>query len=1002
MAEFQTGMARNAGELPKTVKRDPSQLEVDRVGAKAAEHTLRCLSLRSLQQLLDKLTLTGITLPSNIPPKPGQHRMLCPVCSGGTTKEVSFELLIEEDCTVARYYCFRATCGAKGVVNLLGSLRPMQRQATSAASLDIDITMPPVQAVLEFFQQKGISAETLNTCGVGSALARDPQGGVSPVLCAVFPCYPAPEPVASGEGTGSGTQRGPLLASKSLLTAEKPPVNPSTEEEKGNNMKLLVVEDVMDRLSMVEVGYPKTAVVALPSGSKEIYANQLRKLKAKELRGGFDDPIIDGVDKGEALDYITTYQAVFEDWDAIVLALQTDDTGPASSNLAEEISRRLGRERCMRLQWPSQLSQLPPPSPESPEYEEWMAMFRPGQSEGEEGLPPDQIEEQEGFTPDQIERQEGLPPDEIAGQEGEVQEGELASTMALEPNSETNSSHPETVETTKTTETTEAASSNPPGASEGGVGTSMAFVPRNSANDLLARDGVDALVWYVENMQEPWPVTGLLRFNSFFTDIIDFYEQARPFAEGVSTGWEGLDEFYKVVPGELSIVTGIPNSGKSEWLDALAVNLAHLYGWRFGLCSFEKQPHMHARQLLEKYAQKTFFDSDMAGQRMSKEEVSKGLLWMDSMFHLIRKDGVPKYKNRGGFAQDSTGTGDNYFDFEDKPSAGKKKRKPRKVANLLADPSQPPSLLGWGAVANSSSLLGAEGVDEPPTIDWVLEKARFLVKRYGIRGLIIDPYNKLDHKRENYMSETDYGVSNHVHLSFRIHPSLCRSGIRGLIIDPCNELDNKRENYMSETDYGVSKFMYGIRGLIIDPYNELDHKRENYMSETDYGVYGIRGLIIDPYNELDHKRENYMSETEYVSKMLSKVKRFAQNHDCHVWFVAHPKQLQEWSGAAPSLYDISGSAHFMNKADNGLVVHSLYDISGSAHFMNKAVTCIVVPRNWGDPNHHDPGLVGIHVLKVRNKTAGKVGVHQLRYDRSTGRYEDAGLGLVSPSRASYR
>lgn len=41
----------------------------------------------------------------------------------------------------------------------------------------------------------------------------------------------------------------------------------------------------------------------------------------------------------------------------------------------------------------------------------------------------------------------------------------------------------------------------------------------------------------------------------------------------------------------------------------------------------------------------------------------------------------------------------------------------------------------------------------------------------------------------------------------------------------------------------------------------------------------------------------------------------------HVWFVAHPRQLREWKGQPPNLYDISGSAHFINKADNGIVVH---------------------------------------------------------------------------------
>ena len=89
--------------------------------------------------------------------------------------------------------------------------------------------------------------------------------------------------------------------------------------------------------------------------------------------------------------------------------------------------------------------------------------------------------------------------------------------------------------------------------------------------------------------------------------------------------------------------------------------------------------------------------------------------------------------------------------------------------------------------------------------------------------------------------------------------------------------------------------------------------------------FGIRGLVIDPYNELDHQRPPGVSETEYVSQMLTKIKRFAQHYDAHVWFVAHPKQLQQWRGDAPNLYDISGSAHFVNKADNGVVIHRVRD-----------------------------------------------------------------------------
>lgn len=57
----------------------------------------------------------------------------------------------------------------------------------------------------------------------------------------------------------------------------------------------------------------------------------------------------------------------------------------------------------------------------------------------------------------------------------------------------------------------------------------------------------------------------------------------------------------QVVPGELTIVTGLSNSGKSEWLDALTVNLARQHGWTIAMCSLENTPTEHGRKLMEKY-----------------------------------------------------------------------------------------------------------------------------------------------------------------------------------------------------------------------------------------------------------------------------------------------------------------------------------------------------------------------------------------------------------------
>ncbi len=45
---------------------------------------------------------------------------------------------------------------------------------------------------------------------------------------------------------------------------------------------------------------------------------------------------------------------------------------------------------------------------------------------------------------------------------------------------------------------------------------------------------------------------------------------------------------------------------------------------------------------------------------------------------------------------------------------------------------------------------------DDPTLEAVLERARVLTYRMGIRGLVVDPWNELDHSRPNGMTETEY------------------------------------------------------------------------------------------------------------------------------------------------------------------------------------------------------------------------------------------------------
>src|SRR5690606_17801830 len=62
-----------------------------------------------------------------------------------------------------------------------------------------------------------------------------------------------------------------------------------------------------------------------------------------------------------------------------------------------------------------------------------------------------------------------------------------------------------------------------------------------------------------------------------------------------------------------------------------------------------------------------------------------------------------------------------------------------------------------------------------------------------------------------------------------------------------------------------------------------------------------------------------------------------------------------------------------------------YDISGSAHWYNKADNIITVHRNQAEQTQD----VDIHVQKVRFKHIGHIGVATLKYDKVTARYFEA-------------
>lgn len=141
-----------------------------------------------------------------------------------------------------------------------------------------------------------------------------------------------------------------------------------------------------------------------------------------------------------------------------------------------------------------------------------------------------------------------------------------------------------------------------------------------------------------------------------------------------------------------------------------------------------------------------------------------------------------------------------------------------------------------------------------------------------------------------------------------------------------------------------------------------DYKVDTILAKAKYLVRrkGIKALVIDPYNRLEDEKGG-MKETDYISRLLDRLTNFAQQHDILVILMAHPtKPAKNKDGKMdpPTLYDISGSAHFFNKADFGIVVHR--------DKMN--------------------GTVEIRIEKVKFRHLGSPGTALMKYNLNNGRY----------------
>lgn len=198
------------------------------------------------------------------------------------------------------------------------------------------------------------------------------------------------------------------------------------------------------------------------------------------------------------------------------------------------------------------------------------------------------------------------------------------------------------------------------------------------ANDVLIQFGADKLRECIEHA-DPVPIVGVFGADDFADDFMRMYDEGVP--NGLSTGWDCMDPNWRIQAGQLVVVTGIPGHGKSEWVDALTVNMALDHGWRTALYSPENYPvRLHMMKLAEKYIGKPY--NPGPHERMTKAEAATAKDWIGQHFSWV--------------------------------------------------------------------------MPERPSLDEIMDRARALVFRLGIRCLVIDPWNEVEHSRPVGSTEADY------------------------------------------------------------------------------------------------------------------------------------------------------------------------------------------------------------------------------------------------------
>ena len=170
------------------------------------------------------------------------------------------------------------------------------------------------------------------------------------------------------------------------------------------------------------------------------------------------------------------------------------------------------------------------------------------------------------------------------------------------------------------------------------------------ANEYLLKHGATELKNVIHTCKQV-PLEGVSTLYDIEDELKDFVKNG--FKPGFQVGLPNFDKIFSTYTGQFITVTGIPSSGKSDFVDQMVVGYNNNYGWKTAFASPENQPtYLHAHKLMRKHWQDMPTPGDIGSQQWKKvtDHVNDNYFFIDmdryTLESVLRK-GAELVKRKG-------------------------------------------------------------------------------------------------------------------------------------------------------------------------------------------------------------------------------------------------------------------------------------------------------------------------------------------------------------------